>query len=225
MNAQAILRALQLPNGSTVNSIYLVGSRLWGTETPKSDFDILVVVEAPSSHATLQKSQHKGNYDMTVVTETQFRAQVEAGSLIETVCCLLDPDSDTVLHPVPEKGAPLNKERRKLVSLEAMRAWIDERARRDLEKAEKFWVKGSSSRENGWKILHHSLAAECIMGGLLSSTKTTCALGDLVLTTLQLQEMVELGWQENDRQWLEMEWVNALEEYHIRMKLVKVSWG
>ncbi|KAJ7766761.1 hypothetical protein B0H16DRAFT_1686984 [Mycena metata] len=155
LNIHSILKTLQIP--TKVHSLYLVGSRLWGTHSAKSDFNLLVVITDPSSSAppSFQKSQHKGQYDATVLTEAEFRAQVEAGSLIESLCCLLEPSEECVL--MHEES----HQRRGLVgNLQTMRDWADERAQKDREKAKKFWAKGGAMREKGWKILQHTIGAE-----------------------------------------------------------------
>ncbi|KAJ7074050.1 hypothetical protein C8F01DRAFT_1099055 [Mycena amicta] len=223
MNIQTVLRSLQIPATSSIHSVYLIGSRLWGTETPKSDFDLLVVLHDSSSSSTpFQKSQHKGNYDVTLLTESEFQRQIESGSIIETICCLL-AESESSESNILHDSAPgqVSRARRALVSMQAMRTWVDDRALRDLEKAEKFWRKGGSTRENGWKILHHSIAAESIFGGLLELGGPDVQ--ELRLTKAKIHEWVARGRESSDGEWLGLEWVDVLAAYRGRMESVKAG--
>ncbi|KAJ7722763.1 hypothetical protein B0H14DRAFT_2642054 [Mycena olivaceomarginata] len=81
-----------------------------------------------------QRSQHKGQYDATLLTESEFHERVEEGSLIETLCCLI---------PASEEGCVLvhddddEMQQRGLIGkghLQKMRIWADERGQKDLEK-------------------------------------------------------------------------------------------
>ncbi|KAJ7172026.1 hypothetical protein C8R46DRAFT_1257722 [Mycena filopes] len=201
----SILKALQIP--TKVHSVYLVGSRLWGTHSHKSDFDLLVVIADPASTTSFQKSQHKGQYDATVLTEAEFRAQVQAGSLIETLCCLIPPAEEECVLVHEE-----SRQRRALVgNLQTMRSWGDERAQKDLEKARKFWAKGGEMREKGWKIVRHTIAAESILQGLQRIVdEEGVLLREVVLTQERLQRLGANGRHE-DREWLGLEWEEVQE--------------
>ncbi|KAJ6490684.1 hypothetical protein C8R47DRAFT_1123254 [Mycena vitilis] len=214
-----LLNSLQIP--TKVHSVYLVGSRLWGTHSAKSDFDLLIVVADPvSSTTSFQKSQHKGQYDATLLTETEFRQQVNGGSVIETLCCLIPTSEECVLV---DEGKP--EQRRGLIGknhLQTMRAWAEERARKDREKAMKFWAKGGAMREAGWKILQHVIATESILRGLEGIVDDDkIDLRDVSLTCRTVQGLVAAGREETDRAWLELEWEEVQEEHQQRMERIK----
>ncbi|KAF7324583.1 hypothetical protein MKEN_00499600 [Mycena kentingensis (nom. inval.)] len=212
-----ILQSLRLPSDCSITTAYLVGSRLWGTVTPTSDYDLLIVVSDPPttvrSKAELLKSQHSGNYDVTLLYESEFREKVEEGSLIETICCLLDSDDGSIVY-APEPNP--HSARRQLIyatHLATLRSWADARALRDLEKAAKFWGKGGSARVNGWKILHHSLAAEAILRGLAEDIASCGSLRDVRLTTERIQGMVAAGRRDEEQGWLGLDWEAVLGAY------------
>ncbi|KAJ7264993.1 hypothetical protein B0H12DRAFT_1263556 [Mycena haematopus] len=196
----SLLKLLQIP--TKVHSVYLVGSRLWGTHSAKSDFDLLIVVADPiSACPPFSKSQHKGRCDATLLTETEFRERVEGGSLIETLCCLIPGSEECVL--VHDEAHP----RRGLIAknhLQTMRIWIEERGQKDREKAMKFWNKGGEMREKGWKILQHTIAAECILHGLQRVVdEEKIEPRDVHLTQETLQRLVASGRNDDDRaSWL-----------------------
>ncbi|KAJ7722768.1 hypothetical protein B0H14DRAFT_3520211 [Mycena olivaceomarginata] len=77
-NISSLLKTLQIP--TKIHAVHLVGSRLWGTHSPKSDFDLLIVVADPSANSLkFQTSQHKGQYDATLLTESEFCARGRGG--------------------------------------------------------------------------------------------------------------------------------------------------
>ncbi|KAJ7461563.1 hypothetical protein FB451DRAFT_1268578 [Mycena latifolia] len=211
-----ILKALQIP--TKVHSVHLVGSRLWGTHSEAhSDFDLLIIVA--DTTAQFPKSQHKGRYDATIMTETSFREQVKSGSLIETLCCLIPSTDECVLLDGDDHS------RRRLIEkahLQTMRIWAEERARKDREKAMKFWAKGGETREKGCKILKHIIAAECVLQGLqriVEERKTD--LRDVQLTQAMLQRLVAAGCQEGDRAWLALDWAGVQEVHTARMESLR----
>ncbi|KAJ7161480.1 hypothetical protein C8R43DRAFT_992991 [Mycena crocata] len=219
-NIPSLIRTLQIP--TKVHSVYLVGSRLWGTHTLKSDFDLLIVVaDPPSSSIQFQKSQHKGQYDATLLSETEFGERVKEGSLIEILCCLF-PDSEECVF-VDDGNRSL---RRRLIEkdhLHTMRGWAEERGQKDRDKAMKFWAKGGEMRERGWKILQHMIAAECILGGLQKIVdEEGIALRDVKLSQEFLQQLVGTGRGDGDRAWLELDWVDVQEENRKRVESIKI---
>ncbi|KAF7363918.1 hypothetical protein MSAN_01049900 [Mycena sanguinolenta] len=213
----SVLRLLQIP--TKVHSVYLVGSRLWGTHSAKSDFDLFIVVADPVSTSAFQKSQHKGRYDATLLTDTEFRAQVEKGSLIETICCLMPETEECVLLHDEEHS------RRALIGkghFHTMRIWMDERRQRDREKAMKFWSKGSEVREKGWKILQHAITAECILRGLQRVVdEEDIEPQDVNLTQETLRQLVASGREDGDRAWLGMEWRDVQVAHEERLERIK----
>ncbi|KAJ6531193.1 hypothetical protein B0H19DRAFT_1273409 [Mycena capillaripes] len=219
-NIHPLLQTLQIP--TKVHSVYLVGSRLWGTHSAKSDVDLLIVVADPVfSTSPFQKSQHKGQYDATLLTETEFREQVSGGSLIETLCCLIPNSEESVL--VNEEG----HQRRELIGkshLQSMRIWAEEREKKDWEKAMKFWAKGGEMREKGWKILQHTIAAECILQGLQSLVdENKLDLRDVLLTGEILQRFVATGRQATDRAWLGLNWEEVWEAHKRRIESIRTK--
>ncbi|KAJ6502034.1 hypothetical protein C8R45DRAFT_924498 [Mycena sanguinolenta] len=214
----SILRLLQI--STEIHSVYLVGSRLWGTHSAKSDFDLLIVVADPVSTSVFPKSQHKGQYDATLLTETEFEAQVKSGSLIETVCCLI-PESKEECVLVRDGEHP----RRALIGkghLQTMRIWMDERGQKDREKAMKFWSKGGEMREKGWKILQHAIAAECILHGLQRAVdEENNELQDVKLTQETLRRLVAGGREDDDRAWPAMEWSDVAVAHGERLERIR----
>ncbi|CAM4879144.1 unnamed protein product [Rotaria socialis] len=80
-----LFKSLHLPNPENYN-VYLVGSRLWGTNTTTSDWDLLIVGNVPSNQLT---SLHKAQYDITLLDRQEFIARVKEGSIIEVICALM----------------------------------------------------------------------------------------------------------------------------------------
>ncbi|KAJ7481153.1 hypothetical protein B0H11DRAFT_2024445, partial [Mycena galericulata] len=214
-NIPSLLKTLQIP--SRVRTVYLVGSRLWGTNSPKSDFDLLIVVEDPPPYAQLQKSQHKNQYDATLLSETSFRRRVNEGSFIESICCLIPESEDCVLF---SDATP----RRELIPkshLQSIRTWSEERRKKDMEKAMKFWAKCGDAREKGWKILQYSIEAECILQGLEAIIdEDKIDLRDVFLDQQTLHQFVETGKRDGDRDWLGLDWAEVLEAHGERIKSV-----
>ncbi|KAJ7633020.1 hypothetical protein FB45DRAFT_1058017 [Roridomyces roridus] len=202
------LHTLQIP--TKVQTVYLVGSRLWGTHTPKSDFDLLVVIR--DSTKPFQKSQHRGHYDATILTESSFCEQVKEGALIECLCCLISEEEDGVRLLNDSSSQPC----RSLVDLDKMRRWVAERREKDMEKASKFWAKGGS-REKGWKILQHAISAESILRGLEKMVEGE-KIGDVVLTKEMVQRFVAGGQDEDDRAWLGWDWGEVREAHAKRIQ-------
>ncbi|KAJ7286353.1 hypothetical protein C8J57DRAFT_662263 [Mycena rebaudengoi] len=219
----SLLKTLQIP--SQVHTVYLIGSRLWGTHSPTSDFDLLVVIADPvssTSAARWQKSQHKDQCDVTLLSESEFRQQVKEGSIIEALCCLIPDSEECVLM---NDGAPRRRELISKDQLGSLRAWVDERQRKDREKAMKFWAKGGADmRQRALKILRHSISAECILLGLkIMVEEENIGLKDVILTQENLRRMVAMGIpKEGDTEWLDLDSWDALEAvYRERMQTVK----
>ncbi|KAK7038126.1 hypothetical protein R3P38DRAFT_537804 [Favolaschia claudopus] len=215
-HVSSLLKTLQIP--SKIHTVYLIGSRLWGTHSPKSDFDLLIVTA--DTRSSFPKSQHKGNYDATIITETEFRQQVESGSLIESLCCLFPGTEECVL------AVDVTRNRRALIGkdqLQKMRLWVDERTQKDREKAMKFWTKGSETRQKGWKILQHSIAAESILHGLheiIEEEKVD--LQDIALRQVTVQRLVTEGREDDDRDWLAKDWKDVDTEHRTRLQRLKI---
>ncbi|KAJ6531620.1 hypothetical protein DFH09DRAFT_1182953 [Mycena vulgaris] len=208
----SLLKAFKIP--ANVHSVYLIGSRLWGTHSERSDFDLLIVVA--DTTAPFQKSQHKGQCDATIITETSFHEQVKSGSLIETLCCLIPSSEECVLLHAD------TQQRRGLIEsahLQTMRMCAEGRGQKDREKAMKFWAKGGEMREKGWKILQHIVAAECILQGLQKIIEEErIELRDVHLTQSILQRLIAIGRQDGDRAWLALDWAGVQEVHKQRIE-------
>ncbi|KAG6845202.1 hypothetical protein H0H87_012529 [Tephrocybe sp. NHM501043] len=198
------------------DDVFLVGSRLWGTNTHSSDYDLLIVAD-DSILAEVPKSQHKKQYDITLLTRSEFVARLMAGSFIETVCCLMGEEESCVLrraqlmrHLVPDVSVVEN--------------WVAARYGDDLEKAKKFWQKGK--RKDAFKILQHMLMAESVIRGLRAKLIGTPGhLCSISLTMAELQAFVRQGSDESDWTWLGLEWdvVQALHNRRLRGQVVEFA--
>lgn len=202
VNLPHILASFKLQNFS-VNRVYLVGSRLWGTNTESSDFDLLIV--ADSLPAEVLRSQHNNRYDMTLITQEEFVARVRGGSLIETVCCLLGDEEECVL----QGGEPM---KHLVQDIPVIDAWIASRHLVDREKAKKFWGKGKQKEAS--KILQHMIMAESVVRGLNGlGGGTRKQLSSITLTMTDLHGFVESGRDESDWTWYGLDW-EEVEKFH-----------
>ena len=143
----SVFKSLRLSNPTNYN-VYLVGSRLWGTDSTGSDWDLLVVGDLPPGQLT---SLHKSQYDVKLLDRHEFRARVKEGSIIEVVCAMMRKED--MMQVAFELGDVV-------VDPDAMKANLEARQTKDMEKAEKFWLKGN--RQPGWKILRHILHATAL---------------------------------------------------------------
>ena len=81
----SLFKSLRLSNPTNYN-VYLDGSRLWGTDSTGSDWDLLVVGDLPPGQLN---SLHKSQYDVKLLDRHELKARVEEGSIIEAVCALM----------------------------------------------------------------------------------------------------------------------------------------
>ena len=82
-----LFESIRLCRSSKYN-IYLIGSRLWGTNNKTSDWDLLII-----SQLTMKEqlpSVHKCQYDVKLMDQQQFIEQVKEGSIIEIIFYLLN---------------------------------------------------------------------------------------------------------------------------------------
>lgn len=185
-----LFKSLQLPRPEHYN-VYLVGSRLWGTNTATSDWDLLIVGDLPPGQLT---SVHKSQYDIKLLDREEFTARVKQGSIIEVVCALLRKE-DMLQHAFDTGDLSIDPD--------TIKTWLDERQAKDLEKAEKFWLKGN--RQVAWKILRHLLHANVLHNHLvvfLHGKRVT-------LTIDEIQTIVRPATFLCDKGWMQMEWSNV----------------
>jgi hypothetical protein len=185
-----LFKSLNLPNPESYN-VYLVGSRLWGTNTATSDWDLLVVGDVPLGQLT---SLHKSQYDIKLLDRKEFTTRVKQGSIIEVVCALMRKED--MLQCAFDIGDLL-------VDPNAINKWLEERQAKDLEKAEKFWLKGN--RQPGWKILRHILHAKALYNHLVVALREK----RVTLTVDDVQTIVSSATLLCDKAWMQLDWSNV----------------
>ncbi|RDB24008.1 hypothetical protein Hypma_008632 [Hypsizygus marmoreus] len=197
-----IIASLKLQDHNITHA-FLVGSRLWGTNTGSSDFDLLFIAETLSSE--VPKSQHKNQYDITLLTKDEFTRRLKSGSLIETVCCLVDGDEESVWRT----GGSL---KRLVPDIAVLEAWVAARQGADCDKAKKFWLKGKKG--DAFKILQHMIMAEYVVRALRGKAQDAGGrLNDVSLEVAELRAFVREGRDKSDRDWMDLEWA-AVEALH-----------
>ncbi|KAF8061659.1 hypothetical protein FPV67DRAFT_1673277 [Lyophyllum atratum] len=207
LNLSQAISSLSLPE-TLITHAYLVGSRLWGTNTESSDFDLLLIADSLSSG--VPKSQHKNQYDVTLLTNEEFVARMQGGHLIETVCCLLGVAEQCVLR----EGESM---RHLVQEVPVINEWIASRLLIDREKAKKFWAKGK--RKDAFKVLQHMIVAKYVVQGLNGKVKSTGGqLRSISLTMDELHGFVQRGTDESDWTWLNLGWEEVEELHTIRLQ-------
>ena len=186
----ALFKSLRLSNPANYN-VYLVGSRLWGTNTAGSDWDLLVVGDLSPGQLT---SLHKSHYDVKLLDRDEFRARVKEGSIIEVVCALVRKED--MLQCAFDVGDVE-------VTLDAITTWLEARQRKDMEKAEKFWLKGH--RQSGWKILRHMVHARILYNYLAPALREDRA----TLTIDDVQACIRAATWLCDKTWMQLDWKEA----------------
>lgn len=209
-NLHLLFRLLKLAPEAITN-VYLVGSRLWGTNKHSSDFDLLVITESPSEG--MPSSQHKDHYDVTVLTTMAFSQRVSEGSIIETVCCMIDPREECVW----QAKEPM---RHLVKDVHTVEGWVAARHLKDQAKAQKFWEK--ETQESGFKILQHMIMAECLVQTLKEKeAKTVGGLPKVILTLEELQEAVRRGRRSEDWEWLGLPWKDVEKAHSARLLSIR----
>ncbi|KAI8825356.1 hypothetical protein BJ741DRAFT_632718 [Chytriomyces cf. hyalinus JEL632] len=132
-----LLELLQLSGRierANVAFAFLFGSRVWGTHTDKSDYDVFVVLWKCAK----VRSSHVQNCDYTIRTVEEFWQEVEQGDFLPTLSLFL-PDSHVW---VSERFSKQRSELKRAVRVGVFRDTVKERCARDWEKADKFASKG-----------------------------------------------------------------------------------
>lgn len=80
MNSSQIIKELKL-NPKDILNIYLMGSRLWGTSRPNSDFDVIIVCQKYDGPMTL----HTPQINATILDLNMFLDRVKNHEYLETV--------------------------------------------------------------------------------------------------------------------------------------------
>ncbi|KAF9466231.1 hypothetical protein BDZ94DRAFT_1251453, partial [Collybia nuda] len=177
-----IIRSLSLVDEKVIG-IYLVGSRLWGTHSKLSDFDILVIIEDLLTPSHILKSRHKNQYDVTLLTKSVFIERIKQGSFIEILCCLIEGD-----EAVWRTGEPVKQ---LIPDIGILDAWVVERNHIDYEKAKKFWIK--NKKEEAFKILQHIITATIVIKGIKQKAEIAGHLRHVALNLHELQTLVREG--------------------------------
>ena len=179
-----------------VSHMFLIGSRLWKTHKPSSDFDLLIV--ANESKGGKQKSEkyccHAGQYDAMVMTSREFCRRLEAHEFHLLVVSSLQPGSPYILKGDP--GSILSQSRFNF-DRQRMFSAITKDVAKDWKKAQKFMIKGKLV--TGKKILCHAMRSLYIALHLVQSGGAN--LGDIYVCNdlhAKLQSMYDKEWNVYD---------------------------
>ncbi|CAF3881509.1 unnamed protein product [Adineta steineri] len=182
-----LFKSFHLPNPNSYN-VYLVGSRLWGTNTDKSDWDVLIVGDVSSEQLS---SLHKSQYDIKLLDRQEFIKRAKQGSVIEVICALMRKED--MLQCAFDIG-------NLSVDSDAIKIWLQERQVKDLAKAEKFWQKGN--RQSGWKILRHILHSRALYNHLADILREK----QVILSIEDVQTSVRSVTYLCDKSWMQLDW-------------------
>lgn len=156
---------LQIDAGHVIG-MYLLGSRLWGTSGPDSDFDLFVIVKdkspVPGGGGTRQ-CLHAGKFDAVVQTQEVFHARLSGGGFLEQVVWELTPPRcapSPYCVIAPPHPASLLGGRQWKFDAAAMVAKLNKTVARDWRIAEKHMGKGESAKAK--KIVVHALRSVLI---------------------------------------------------------------
>ncbi|KAJ3250004.1 hypothetical protein HDU77_007163 [Chytriomyces hyalinus] len=133
----ALLELLELSGRierANVAFAFMFGSRVWGTHTEGSDYDVFVVLWKCAK----ERSSHVRNCDYTIRTVEEFRQEVAQGEFLPTLSLFL-PNSHVW---VSERFSKLRSELKREVRVGVFRDTVKERCARDWKKADKFASKG-----------------------------------------------------------------------------------
>ena len=139
-------------------------------------------------------SLHKSQYDIKLLDRQEFTVRVKQGSIIEVVCGLMRKED--MLQCAFDTGDLQ-------VDLAAIETWLETRQTKDLDKAEKFWLKGN--RQPGWKILRHMLHAKALYNHLVVALREK----QVTLTVDDVQTIVRPATLLCDKAWMQLDWPNV----------------
>jgi predicted nucleotidyltransferase len=157
LSSDDVIRRLKLDKRS-VEAIYLIGSRFWGTANERSDYDLIVILKtAPASQGKSKSksreskervSVHHRDIDATLLSFDEFGRRLASGRFVETLL-LYWPDEFCIVRP--------SDRLRKLVrpSEQLFLSAVVREAERDWRVAQKFCDKGNGAR--GRKTMAHCL--------------------------------------------------------------------
>jgi len=153
-----LLSSLSIDVGKVLN-VYLIGSRIWNTARPDSDFDLIVVVK---NGYNCEHSLHGKNVDATVMSINEFKARVGRMEFLETICTYLPAEHKLLENIVI---SPIN------VDVIAWKKIINYRISRDLAYANKNESKGKLKR--AYKTRFHALMTLALGIQLIKNGKIT----------------------------------------------------
>ena len=189
-NLAHLFKSLHLSSPEKYN-VYLVGSRLWGTNTDTSDWDLLVVGDVSSAQLT---SLHKSQYDISLLDRQEFAERVKEGSIIEVICALMRRE-DMFQCAFDTNNLQVDPE--------AVRTWLETRQAKDLVKAEKFWLKGN--RQSAWKILRHILHGQALYNYLVGALREN----QITLSVNDVQTILRPATLLCDKAWMQLDWADV----------------
>ncbi|KAG8463340.1 hypothetical protein KFE25_004851 [Diacronema lutheri] len=167
-----------------VLNVYLVGSRLWGTQRPSFDYDLVVVVADSDStlggDASTGAHGHAGAFDVQVLSREGFAERVRAQELAALICCYLPPE-----HVWRERARVSHVLSRGMLARACLtssdkswaRARKDCEARGQIERARKGVVHALRQRALALQLLEAGGVRDFAMAGLLGPLTVELARG------------------------------------------------
>mmetsp|Transcript_14363 Transcript_14363/g.23871 ORF Transcript_14363/g.23871 Transcript_14363/m.23871 type:complete len:208 (-) Transcript_14363:2102-2725(-) len=168
-----------------ISCVFLLGSRLWGTARPDSDYDLYCIVEEGVNPSTV----FLNGTDIILKTKTQFTEDLMEGNLLALICCII-PDSHVLKGSRPDlppilfsKTAPKNSTATQPVYInpQCIQNHLNYRIKRDAEYTVKNCTKGKIDRAR--KTMFHSLVyvdlGQQILSTLLDTDNHSSALDRL----------------------------------------------
>eukprot|EP00339_Tiarina_fusa_P001493 CAMPEP_0117006202 /NCGR_PEP_ID=MMETSP0472-20121206/6520_1 /TAXON_ID=693140 ORGANISM="Tiarina fusus, Strain LIS" /NCGR_SAMPLE_ID=MMETSP0472 /ASSEMBLY_ACC=CAM_ASM_000603 /LENGTH=522 /DNA_ID=CAMNT_0004707611 /DNA_START=46 /DNA_END=1614 /DNA_ORIENTATION=+ len=157
LNAEIAIQRLGLSE-EDVDNIYVYGSRLWGTATEKSDFDLIIVCKPDMP----KRGTHVGNtLDAMVMGRSEFQERLIKGEFLVTLSQYL-PDAaiwrerwhpDTCATAASKKTHKRNLRSGRLNAAAVLSANVLDEFDRNLELAAKHYSKGAKLKAK--KVLSH----------------------------------------------------------------------